>query len=79
MSIWCLFSVENNYDQPENNLVAWWNQKPTIEKLAEGMDMEIGEDDEITVLIVNVWSKGRGTAPGGTRYRLEPVAEGILK
>lgn len=30
-SIWCLFSIENNYDQPDNNLVMWWATKPSLD------------------------------------------------
>lgn len=77
MSIWCLFSVENNYDQPEHNLVCWWNVKPSIEALAKSMGMEIGKDDDATVMIVDVWSKGEARIPGNTRYTLKAVAEGV--
>jgi hypothetical protein len=31
--IWCLFSVENHYDQPANNLVAAWADNPSIDAL----------------------------------------------
>lgn len=28
MQIWALFSIDNNYDQPENNLVGFWEKRP---------------------------------------------------
>jgi hypothetical protein len=37
--IWCLFSVENNYDQPPNNLVAWWPTRPSLTELLEVFDL----------------------------------------
>ncbi len=33
-TIWCLFSIENNYDQPKNNLVCAWIEKPAIKEFA---------------------------------------------
>ena len=31
--IWCLFTSANDYDQPNNNLQAWWSEKPSLEDL----------------------------------------------
>lgn len=31
--IWCLFSIDNACDQPDNNLVFWWPNKPSAEML----------------------------------------------
>ena len=42
-SIWCLFSIANNYDQPDNNLVAWFKEKPTFEKLLETFTNYFGD------------------------------------
>lgn len=33
MSIFCLFTMANDYDQPPNCLVAFWHQKPTTAQL----------------------------------------------
>lgn len=76
MKIVCLFSVENNYDQPNNNLVCWWREKPSIETVAK----MIGEtfpcrDDNDTLAIVKIWS-GEGARIHETDYRLENVEEG---
>ena len=36
-SIWCVFSIANEYDQPPNNLEAVFFSKPTFETLRETM------------------------------------------
>jgi hypothetical protein len=77
MKIWCLFSVDNNYDQPEHNLVCWWQEKPTLECLFETLGHKLGEDDEVTVNVVNIWTgKDVQIYKSGTSYRLEEVEEG---
>jgi len=40
-SIWVLFSIANEYDQPDNNLEAWWFFKPSFTELAKGLVMEV--------------------------------------
>lgn len=77
-AIWCLFSVENNYDQPENNLCQWWDEKPSIEVLANavvGQDLGDCNDDQI-VMLVSIWTGKGGEVEGGTLYRLQEVKEG---
>ena len=32
-SIWCLFSIVNDYNQPPTNLVAAWCSKPTFKDI----------------------------------------------
>ncbi|WP_298845567.1 hypothetical protein [uncultured Clostridium sp.] len=45
-TIWCLFSIANEYDQPDNNLECVWLTKPTFKQiryifgLAEGKWIE---------------------------------------
>lgn len=74
-TIWCLFQVENNYDQPDNDLAAWWQEKPSVEKLAAYLAHPLDEaNSEHIAVVVDIW---RGT-PGkfseqGTLYRLEQV------
>lgn len=75
--IWCLFSIENNYDQPENNLVTWWSEKPTIERLAKYMCHPLDKSsDEDLMVTVAIW-RGQGSQYhlGDTHYRLEEVEE----
>jgi hypothetical protein len=33
--IWCLFSIANNYDQPQYNLECWWHKQPTLKRIAD--------------------------------------------
>lgn len=78
-TIWCLFSIDNNYDQPENNLVCWWPLKPSLDELCKGIHcLPLNElcDDNI-ILLVNLW-KGKPVTRSvvGTRYRLQQVKEG---
>lgn len=77
--IWCLFSVDSNYDQPDNNLVAWWNEKPSLELLFTTLGVKMGENDEHTVAVVKVWSgEFVRVGYGDTCYRLELVPQGKL-
>lgn len=77
MKIWCLFSVDCNYDQPDNNLVCWWQEKPSLETLFKALGVELGKDDVTTVNAVKIWTGERlQIRPGDTEYRLEDVAEG---
>ncbi len=75
--IWCLFSVANDYDQPDNNLVRWWAEKPTIETLAKFLATPLAsaQDDQI-VAVVTIWGgKPARISANDTMYRLEEVAE----
>lgn len=78
-SIWCLFSVENQYDQPNNNLVAWWADKPDIATVAEtvGLNFPGGHDEEI-VKAVALW-RGENICHIDTDFRLELIGEGVVK
>ena len=77
--IWCLFSRENLYDQPDNNLVRWWKEKPSIETLAKFLatPLDKGADEDI-VKVVDIWrgKTVRLSVIGDTDYRLQEVAEG---
>jgi hypothetical protein len=74
-AIWCLFSVEQNYDQPDNNLVCWWREKPSLETLFNTIGVEMGKRDDTTVAIVKIWA-GDPQDVDTTLYRLEAVSEG---
>jgi hypothetical protein len=78
--IWCLFSIDCNYDQPDNNLVCWWQEKPSLETLFKALGFNISDtQDDVVVNIVKVWSSGEDVqlTLGGTSFRLEEVQEGI--
>lgn len=74
--IWCLFSIANEYNQPENNLEAWWKNKPSFEILAQAIGIKF-EGDENILGIVHV-SQGIEERIAGSRYRLELVKQGKL-
>jgi hypothetical protein len=76
--IWCLFSIAQEYDQPDNNLVAWWQEKPSIEKLANFLacPMDKARDEDV-VAIVEIWKGERADlSREDVTYRLECVEEG---
>jgi len=68
-----LFSVANEYDQPRNNLVCLWKDKPSLETLCKDLGWKFPSDsDEDTLAIVNLW-QGKEVRIGNTDYRLETV------
>jgi len=78
--ITCLFSIDNNYDQPENNLVCWWSDRPDIETLFQAIfkkPMSEANDKEI-VPVVNVWQNKQSEFEDNTDYRLQSIVEGEL-
>lgn len=71
-----LYSVENNYDQPNYNLVALFKNKPSLELLAKAIGKPFPcSNDSDTLTIVNIWSNldGSGYRIDNTDYRLETV------
>lgn len=75
-TIWVLFSIANEYDQPENNFEAWWYEKPTFNMLAKlwniDVDLKIGNSTIGKIL------KEQEVRWCNTNYRLREVKEGIL-
>ena len=73
MKIWVLFSIANDYDQPDANLVSWWKHKPSVEILTEVLGLKMSKiGNEQAGMIwkgkeVRVWDKD---------YRLECIEEG---
>lgn len=74
MKIWCLFSIENNYDQPMNNLEAFWSHKPTFGDVKKLLDPElkyyVSADS-----IYDKLSRGEEVRFGGADYRIEEIQE----
>lgn len=70
MEIYCLFSIANDYGQPQNNLVAWWTEKPLLSQLRE----IFGQDQDIDPLMDI--QGGADVRINDTDYRLERVKEG---
>lgn len=77
--IWCLFSIDNKYDQPRNNLECFWFEKPSFEQLSKGLGWAsfTDLDDKSILYVVNLWKGAKAQyGLGGTSYRLEQVKEG---
>jgi hypothetical protein len=79
-NIYALFSIDNNYDQPDNNLVAWWHDKPSLEVLSKALGYSFPSDsDNVTLSIVKIWGGERQRLDyAGTTYRLESIGPGKL-
>lgn len=77
MKIWCLLSVANNYDQPANNLIGWWVEKPTRQMIREffGLELRYKNQREFADGVI----AGREMRWYETDYRLEELSEGVLK
>ena len=76
-TIIALFSIENNYDQPRNNLICWWSEDPTIETLAKILNIDFNTtSDQNKVAIVNIYTKGKARIDN-VDYRLEEIKAGI--
>lgn len=74
--IWALFSIANEYDQPEHNLKAWWAKKPTIEQLAYAV--EINFDSERGSPVLGKIMKGEKVRYMYCDFRLEKIQEGKI-
>ena len=68
-----LYSIENDYNQPSNNLVALFKNKPSLEKLGSYFGGFPSSDDSRTLDIVKLWSMDHEVRIGNTDYRLEEV------
>jgi len=75
MKIWCLFSIDNAYDQPENNLVAFWLNKPSCVDIA-GI-LRLNQDDKRDRDNAGKIWRGLVIRIGETDYRLEEIKEGV--
>lgn len=70
--IWCLFSIENQYDQPLNNLKGWWTDKPTAIQCREVVSQSNAKANAVDFIEV---VKGKEVRVGNYDYRLEQVSE----
>jgi len=72
--IWILTNVWNNYDQPDNNLVYWWYEKPTFQALADALGLSFNNDE--TILDVENLHQHGERRIGNHDWKLRKVAEG---
>jgi hypothetical protein len=59
-SVWILFSVANNYDQPESAFEKLWWQKPTAEELGKHLGM-YPDSDPVAKLFAGEKVRNDGT------------------
>lgn len=83
MKIWALTSVDNDYNQPPNNLVAWWSTKPTLEQVCQAVLSQNfpPSTDEQVIQVVKIWNGEPvrvGSEMSGTDYTLKELKEGVL-
>lgn len=76
MKIWCLFSIDNNYDQPPNNLVSWFQTKPSVHRLAEIFKINFAQATEEQILLIAQVHQGKMVRYHDTDYWMEEVGEG---
>ncbi len=74
MSVWALFSIINDYNQPKNNLEAWWYEKPTFETLASVLNITV--DRKKGNSSIGQLLKGKEIRLLEADYRLEDIDEG---
>ena len=81
-TIWGLFSIANNYDQPDYNLEVWWKEAPSLDILFKhfGADGTKLPPEDTILAVVQLWQT-RGTDTHvrlyDTNYRMLEVREGI--
>lgn len=75
MKVWALFSIENQYDQPENNLEKLYMRKPTFEQLIKKLygSINISELEESQLVDAVMLLKGERVRSGDFEYRIEEV------
>ncbi len=74
-SIVCLFSIDNLHDQPPNNLIAWWHERPSLEELSVAMDVDLKKaNEEKIVAVVQVWLSCDGKLGPKSGIRLYETA-----
>lgn len=65
--VWALFSIENDYNQPENNLCVLWKYKPHFNTLMQHFDCYP------TAKEVGDLTRGKSVRIGNTDYRIQEV------
>lgn len=75
-TIYCLFSIANDYNQPVNNLEVWWKSKPSFETVLTAIGGSFTKDD--TLMATAKLLMGESATLNHVEYRIETVEEGIL-
>ena len=73
MKVYAIFSIANNYDQPENNLEILFQNKPNFENLKtfffDQLSIDKLRDSDIMFLVDLM--RGKSVRLDGTEYRIE--------
>lgn len=74
MKVWAIFSIENEYNQPKNNLVKLYKNKPTMQQLDSWWQGYVSEEYSKFGLLHHMLtgSEIRFT-PYGASYRLQEI------
>ena len=75
MKIWCLFHIDNNYDQPDYNLVCFWQDKPTVEMICKAMKLEYKNKKQKAIAGKIYRGQEERIYPMCGHYRIEEVSE----
>ena len=75
--IWVLFSIANDYDQPDNNLEAWWANKPSFDQLSKTMGIVVNKEKGNETL--GKILRGIVVRYDGADYRLKELREGKIR
>lgn len=75
MKVWALFSIENQYYQPDNNLEKLFMQKPTFEVLMKQImgTTNLNDTHEMDIIALVEILKGNEGRIDGYDYRIEEV------
>ena len=75
MKVYAIFSIANNYDQPENNLEVLFHNKPNFENLKtfffDLLSIDELRDSDIMFLVDLM--RGKSVSLDDTEYRIEEV------
>lgn len=75
MKVYAIFSVANNYDQPENNLEILFQKKPNFENLRNFFfdSKSVDELKDADILFLADLMRGKTIRYSGYDYRVEEV------
>lgn len=80
MKIFALLSVANLHDQPGNNLVCFWEKKPSLEEVGRAIGIKWpSSNDNETLQVVRIWQGADlRVERDDTNYRLNEIESGKL-
>ena len=75
MKVWAIFSIADNYDQPDNNLEKLYRNKPTFEQILFFLHGETPLEDLEEYQLIDIVNmlQGKETEFKSESFRLEEV------